>query len=141
MSVEKEFVPYNRALRMKALGFDEPCFASWSYTYELQNYVELKLGYIIDGPRNYTNAPTFSQVFRFFREKYDLDGETCRYNLSHSEAKILGINLKEIKFKYLAVINGEDFPELNDMLLYDSREEAELACLDKLLEIVESKSE
>jgi hypothetical protein len=29
--MEKEFVPYELALRMKQLGFDEPCFGRYYY--------------------------------------------------------------------------------------------------------------
>jgi hypothetical protein len=28
--MKKEFVPYEHALELKLLGFDEPCFAIWS---------------------------------------------------------------------------------------------------------------
>ena len=31
--MEKEFVPYELALRMKALGFDEPCFGYYDEVY------------------------------------------------------------------------------------------------------------
>jgi hypothetical protein len=126
---KKEFVPYDRALKMKELGFDEPCLASWSYTYELQKYVELKLGYIVDGPRNYTNAPTFSQCFRWFREKYGLWFRPDYYD-EMKEYNFQG-NIHELgKYSAIADIGNHKTPE-----------EAELACLDKLIEIVESKSE
>jgi len=32
---EKEFVPYPLALKMKALGFDEPCFGCYTKDKEL----------------------------------------------------------------------------------------------------------
>lgn len=80
-------------------------------------------------------------VFRWFREKYDLDGEATRYNLSHSVAKILGVDFKQTKYVYVPIINGEDFSELENMVYFLLKEEAELACLEKLIEIVESKTE
>jgi hypothetical protein len=135
--MEKEFVPYELALRMKQLGFDEPCFGLYappSKTVFLHQY-----GSSIS--KEQIDAPLYQQAFRWFREKHSLDGESCRYNLTHSEAKLLGINKTEISHVYIVIINGEDFPELDKMVYYISKEEAELACLEKLIEIVESKSE
>lgn len=128
--MKKEFIPYELALRMKQLGFNEPCLASWSYTYELQNHVELKLGYIIDGPNNYTNAPSFQQSFIWFREKYGLHSYLSP-KLSYPDDTITGeyyINILCNKFDYDVDNDG--------VYLY---EEAKLACLEKLIEIVESK--
>jgi len=84
--MEKEFVPYELALKMKQLGFDKPCFAYYNKSkkrrfdrYTTSHWPSTCL------------APTFSQAFRWFREKYNI---LSRY------------------------------------------EEAELACLEKLIEIV-----
>lgn len=30
MKIEKEFIPYEQALDLKKLGFDEPCFATYN---------------------------------------------------------------------------------------------------------------
>jgi hypothetical protein len=126
--MEKEFVPYELALRITQLGFDEPCLASWSYTYELQNYAELKLGYIIDGPRNYTNAPLYQQAFRWFREKYKFNHSI----ICHKHP--FGTD----DYQYLILLDEDEFVETG----FNTYEEAELACLDKLIEIVEqSKSD
>lgn len=61
----------------------------------------------------------YSSAFRWFREKYDLDSYIY-YD-------------KVIKF-YTYFICEEGFEEL-----YDTYEEAELACLKKLIEIVKPK--
>jgi hypothetical protein len=50
--MEKEFVPYEQALALKELGFDEPCFA------------------IYYSKNKYFTAPLYQQTFRWFREKY-----------------------------------------------------------------------
>ncbi len=123
--MEKEFVPYPLALRLKELGFDEPCIA-WYYGVDLWMVDQRE-----SAPINYrTNpirggngvlAPTFSQVFRWFREKYSLIAE---FNW-HFPSKC-----------YATSIYPNDF-----YLQTKSYEEAELACLDKLIEIAESKSE
>ena len=66
----KDFVPHKESLELKALGFDEPCFGYYEngvfiFWYDSRQESELLLN---------CSAPTFSQAFRFFREKYpDLD--------------------------------------------------------------------
>lgn len=62
-SMEKDFVPYDRALRMKALGFDEPCFSFY-----MGGFKDLgKIKYVNPSNVAETNvlAPTFSQAINF----------------------------------------------------------------------------
>ena len=113
--MEKDFISYDRALRMKALGFDEPCFGYYvletNGDYKLYDKCEVKTYF------TYILAPTFSQAFRWFREKYNLIAE---FNW-HFPSKC-----------YATSIYPNDF-----YLQTKSYEQAELACLDKLIEIVE----
>ena len=81
----EEFVPYQPSLELKELGFDEKCFA---YFYHHQEYkvdvgsifdhdkerVKKGLEILGDSVSRITSIPTFSQAFRWFREKYDLFG-------------------------------------------------------------------
>ena len=121
----KEFVPYELALKLKQLGFDEPCFGRFNNDgYLLITHTEK---YIIsngvDRSEFFTLAPTFSQAFRWFREKHGMV-----FNLVGS-----GPYYPSIAF---ILIDGNSDIELGE---YDNYEEAELACLDKMIEIVESK--
>ena len=126
--MEKEFVPYELALRMKALGFDEPCFSFY-----MGGFKELgKIKYVNPNNVAETNvlAPTFSQAFRWFREKYNIEATVaCFYN------KRLGVPYEERQYHCHVIRDGitSKGPK------YKTYEEAELACLDKLIEIVESK--
>jgi len=127
--MEKEFVTYELALRMKALGFDEPCFNLYSFKtkefmYTIPNVDEVVMfKYGNHNKTNHISAPTFSQAFRWFREKYGLftqpnrtvDKEGVWYYFS-------------IETKRTDVCEGSF-----------SYEEAELACMEKLIEIVENK--
>ena len=132
--LEKEFVPYELALRMKEFGFDEECFGSY-YLYKDENHQEGKFDYrgelniefsIYTNNKYYILAPTFSQAFRFFREKYGLHScihSDYTWNISG------GIwDLNEYKG------SRYDWDYSNNYLTY---EEAELSCLKKLIEIVE----
>jgi hypothetical protein len=79
--------------------------------------------------RNYCCVlPTFSQAFRWFREKYGLF--VSPNVISYEDGPYLWffeINSTVLPF-------GTDLGETDD---YKTYEEAELACLDKLIELVE----
>ena len=112
--MEKEFVPYQPSLDMKELGFDEPCF-----TYYWEDGVRYKG---VNDPFNYNkqnviSAPLYQQAFRWFREKYGVHMYPTKYD--------------ETKWW---IEWGTWTSEV-----FNSFEEAELACLKKLIEIVKEK--
>jgi hypothetical protein len=133
--MQKEFVPYELALRMKQLGFDNvPCLAIWYNVPELDDYEFFDFSdhfsyqhyetqyYANKGFKDAVLAPTFSQAFRWFTEKYKLHNGIVPY----------------YDYYYYLIkdfINGEEYRS-ND-LVECTYEEAELACLEKLIEIVE----
>jgi hypothetical protein len=145
--MEKEFIPMDLALRLKALGFDEPCFAGFNPTPfdydDLENLIYPTIHLEFDGediiyndfqteePNIWTIdsdvilAPTFSQAFRFFRKKYELHyciHSDYTWNISG------GIwDLNEYK--------GSRYDW--DSEPYSTYEEAESDCLTNLIEIVE----
>lgn len=118
--MEKEFCTYNQALRLKALGFDEPCFGFYDDVDKGFNQIHSMAS--VNGEQysklKITKAPTWQSAFRWFREKHNLH---CAVNTHTSSTNQL---------TYICSL------EFGKKLTY---EEAELACLDKLLEIVESK--
>jgi hypothetical protein len=118
--MNKEFIPYEQALELKELGFDEPCLASYETAFS-KNRPYFEIGYIISGPKNYVLTPTFSQAFRFFREKHGL------------VMVIKPIDDKRLELGYNITKNGLI---IKACLTY---EKAELACLIKLIEIVKEK--
>ena len=115
------FLPYALALELKNLGFNEPCFGFYNNSenvpYLKQDFNdELKLIYKGD-----FDAPIFSQAFRFFREKYGLDGWVVPY-----------FKLNDCKI-YSYIIHNVDYDEEDCEI--NTYEEAELECLKKLIEI------
>jgi hypothetical protein len=114
--MEKEFVPYELALRMKALGFDEPCFG---YFLSDRMFINAK---ITRQTGDAISSPTWQSAFRWFREKYKLNQLVTR-----------------LPKHYVGVIDSEDGIIQLFYQRHDTYEEAELACLKKLLEIVEQK--
>jgi hypothetical protein len=136
--MNKEFIPYDQALALKELGFDEPCFG---YYYTLNgkdwNFAEKTEYSRLDDEMNIggkftISAPLYQQAFRWFREKHNIQGyiysSTVRGNVEKTK-QFTG---------YIWNINGIDIPFLSTDArdeLHDTYEEAELACLIKLIEI------
>ena len=119
--MKKEFIPYEQALDLKQLGFDESCFLCYSKEGELSNAMTLNktelndIGFIL--------APIYQQAFKFFREKYGL--------ISYVHPLAL---LQDTKKWCYEITNFESsWDEDSDL---HTPEEAELACLNKLIEIV-----
>ena len=73
--IYKDFTLYPEALELKQLGFDEPCFTYYKNN-QLSHVLELvknsEIENVNNEPDDYISAPTYSQVFRWFREKYGL---------------------------------------------------------------------
>ncbi len=130
MNLKIEFVPYKQALELKKLGFDEPCFG---YYGENQKLI-WKSGYEpwINSERNlvdnhFAAGPTFSQAFRWFREKYNL---FCEIQIDRTTEPKFCFDI----FQYEHFGNYEKI-EVKEWYLYRTHEEAELECLRKLIEI------
>jgi hypothetical protein len=130
--LQKEFVPYELALRMKALGFDEPCFGY--HTNDKDYPFILDVRNLKDKYKEETKAPTFSQAFRWFRENHYL----CKQDY------IFDMGVQNYAFIIYSKNDGNLYDccySENDEMIgsgFNTYEEAELACLDKLIEIVES---
>lgn len=131
--LEKEFVPYELALRMKELGFDEPCLGYYSngelvYSSHANNTMQ----------RFRYSAPTWQSAFDWFGDKYQLYASIVTDHTSYPKyayeiARFVG--------------NPKDLTEKewywDDMILspnlYRTKEEARMQCLAKLLPIVEEQ--
>ena len=112
----KEFVPYELAVRLKALGFNEPCIGFYN--------IDLNVLPIINEPYVTTSkdsAPLYQQAFRWFREKYELYS-TIMFRVS----------MEDNNEYWDWLIKGEEVVYRH----FKTYEEAELACLIKLIEIV-----
>jgi hypothetical protein len=119
--MEKEFVPYKLAVKLKELGFDEPCMASRD----------------MNNDENLIQIPLYQQAFRWFREKYGL------YTEMHKKFDGIGVSIILSEYRYDMRQDKEVEYHIPKYFgnIYRSYEEAELACLEKLIEIIESKSE
>jgi hypothetical protein len=148
--MEKEFVSYDLALRIKALGYKEPCFGRWWFRADMHKLNEQELEIISSNyfelPEHYILAPTWQQVFKWFREEHNMHGIIYPYSETVSgkygwmiwfigQTKD-GHVTEHIKSRPLTSM--VDRKKVDDDT-YWKPEEAELACIEKLLEIVEEK--
>ena len=123
--MNKEFVPYEESLALKELGFDEPCFAGYSI---LTEKIEFYSKPLLTRDSFTVDAPTYSQAFRWFREKHKL----------YHTINMFG-DWDKPQYSYL--VSGRTMNNPAHMWHFedkDSHEEAELACLKKLIEIVKN---
>jgi hypothetical protein len=124
----KEFVKYEIALALEELGFDEPVIN----VYDLKSK-ELVLGEddeMIWAPVLPNNgatiaAPLYQQAFKFFREKYNLLFNFISYSI-----------VKPGEYHWSITWNDE----AKASGIVKTYEEAEQACLDKLIEICKTKN-
>jgi hypothetical protein len=112
--MNKEFVTYEQAIALKGINFNEPCIAMYNSNGFLFIGEELSI------TETEVVTPTYSQAFRWFREKHRL------YPIIDSFVGVKGV----VKFFYKLPMYDETF---------NTYEEAELACLDKLIEICKTK--
>jgi hypothetical protein len=151
--MKSEFVPYELALRLKELGFDEPCFAMWTQGWSEFEWGSSMLPRIFSSKfrlndtqscEAYINnpdaafgiaAPTYGQAFKFFRDNCKLYPSINIYNDKWScIIKSTVSNETEVSGYIVDTIN-------NGHPTFKTYEEVEIACLEKLIVIVESKSE
>jgi len=134
----KEFIPYQQGLQLKELGFDEPCWAWWHITdCDIRFcYSDQRSPIINSQETEIVGLPTYSQVFRWFREKYGL------YHHILPEFYTTGVNFNWQIFWYLPkeewtkhlISDGTGL--YGDNGEYPTQEDAELACLKQLIQIV-----
>ena len=128
MSMEKEFIPYELALALKKLGFDEPC---WGYYNVNEGY---SIGYAFcysdreSQPEIGCSAPLYQQAFRWFREKYNIIPNIHSIYTDETHTKIMF---------WFWFGNYED--DSDEEVFYGTYEETELECLKKLIEIVKNE--
>jgi hypothetical protein len=130
--MEKEFLTYERALALKELGFDDECmgyFKDREFKYCLEDeLVKNSLMSNSNSPIFYTTRPLKSQVFRWFREKYN---QNSFIELVYQDG---------IKYDYVLYVDKdeEECENFGDGP-FKTYEEAENACIDELIEIAKQQ--
>ena len=120
--MDKEFIPYEIALELKELGFEEECLDFYDDNKELfynhENKEKIHIG-------DSVKAPLYQQAFRWFREKYGyyiVPQPTLYIDKIEIHFLITSFGVKGFKTKK-----------------FNTYTEAELECLKKLIETVKQK--
>ena len=123
--LEQEFATYEQAVALKELGFDYDCFLYW-YKSEPENLLLRRHDHILNNTKC-VPAPLKQQVFRWFREKYELPNHIDTY-WQH--------DWNDYSYQWSIT---EKHEEWTSMVHYKTYEEAENACIDKLIELTKTK--
>lgn len=121
-NLTREVLTYKQALAVKELGFNKPCFGLY-INGEFHPFVALH-----QRGDKVILAPLKSQVFRFFREKYN---QNSFIELVYQDG---------IKYDYVlyADKDEEECENFGDGP-FGTYEKAENACIDKLIELAKQK--
>lgn len=139
--MEKEFLTYPLALRLKALGFNEPCIAYFNSKASLSTMSDDFEIYLTENDRWVSpacSAPTWQSAFDWFEVNHQLYPSIVIDQTSYP------------KYAYeisVFIGNPKDLTERewcwNDKILspdlYRTRIEARISCLEKLCEIAGEK--
>ena len=134
----KYFVTYEQALALKELDFNEKCYAyftkheeffyfdvddlSSAYTKNMDNLVVNSIDKLE------CTAPLKSQVFEFFREKHEL----CGFSLDIDKPNCYYYGISQL-------FSGETIEDTSEGPYNNSFEDAELDCIDKLIELLKNE--
>lgn len=128
----KEFIPYEQALELKELGFNESCIGYYRqgevsivFAGNYLSELELEKNFEEDGDPLFGDkgctAPLYQQAFRWFREKYDF-----RYSIGATNICVYHIPVKNYHTTFM----------IQDCKSY---EEAELECIKSFILIAKNK--
>lgn len=147
--MEKEFVPYELALKLKELGFDEPCIMYYDNLYG--NFLKIgtddtywgdytgfqKWNSMPNSPwkpfKPLVSAPLWQQAFDWFRKQYKMNPTITSY-WQHDWVNFSYHYQYQLPDEY----NSRAF-ELYESKPYRTYEEARLESLKKLIELCQTK--
>jgi hypothetical protein len=159
-NMNKKFIPYEQALELKELGFDEECLGYYHTTLSSSD-VDLVLGkthnrfyHLVGIPEDFnTLAPLYQQAFKFLREMIitRISDESSYLEGQFTLLPLIYFNGYEIHVtpeptSFTSSINHNfiplyEFPSKRKIykettLNYD---DAQLACLKRMVQIVKNK--
>jgi hypothetical protein len=130
----EEFVEDEKSYNM---NIDSYTYQKWTPEEEKEN--KLKLPNYNNGDFDFTvysdiiSAPLYTQAFKWFRDKHDLDGYTHSFKKEYhftiiDRKNFINLTINDVTL-YGGIAQGEG-------IIFDTHEKAQEACLLKLIEIV-----
>lgn len=142
MEQQLQLATFYQAIKLKQLGFDWKCrryFKSDGRSEESQieeNFNDTKS--LKEMYRDIISAPTVTLAFKWFRDEYGLKHDIDDDNIGTKfYYKIKSYTKKFDNYDILTLIRRE---REWDKIEFKTYEEAELACLEKLIEVIKSKA-
>lgn len=130
--MKNEFVSYEVALKLKELGFDEPCLCAYDKNEMLyHSHKTDKLFTILNSNlSNQCSAPLYQQIFRWFREKHNLYAVIIPTITMYWTFKTMTVVEGIVEVAPYNHVDGNDYP---------TYEEAELEGIKYLISILKNK--
>lgn len=127
--MKKLFLPYNLSLKLKRIGFNEPCVSMYDETGYLCNDVNFNIEnddtWISNKKLHYDvkkcAAPLITQVFDWFEKKYKLSG-------------MIELGTQEYSYLIYDVKKNRRYTGNETLSFNGTKREAKLKCIEVLIE-------
>jgi hypothetical protein len=130
------FVPYEQALRLKELGFDELCLKEYhnqkllpAFNSDLSN--NSTLDQFFD---SVISAPLISQAFKFFEDKFQAYASIV---IDKTTVPKYAFEIDQFVGNDLSISEWYWKPQILSENVYRTRPEAEIECINQLIKIYE----
>lgn len=123
--MKEQFIPYDLALKLKELGFNEECLGWYSGLGSFSLGSEIVKRFYLH--ETSCLAPLYQQVFDWFMEKHNL--HAVIYNVIDETKELWDFD----------IIDEEGEEEEYEIPLFNTYKEARTVALEKLIEIVRTK--
>ena len=131
--MKDQFISYGQSLKLRSIGFDEKCIARIYKTGQIHMWED----YVIEGGfghnSNYAvmSVPLYQQVFSWFLKEH---GKNV---LIFSDGIKWMFDIRSVPEDSLGGFPSKEFPvdEGKDREFYDTYRDAEIASIDKLIEL------
>lgn len=136
--MNKEFTKYEQALALKEIGFNEPCLARHIIMTEWEKptgEIILQMVDCLNSDRYLVKAPLYQQAFRWFRENKNISGEV--YSEDFGGCVEYSFHIRDL-YTEEEIFDNFFGTGVSYSGTFKTYEEAEQACLDKLIEIVKN---
>jgi len=127
--MNKEFLSYDQSVKLKELGFDEPCLKYWN---GIGEHFDQKDWVNWNQAKKFVSIPLYQQVFRWFQDRYNLEG-TVQQADDFNWYKWNIARMPSTPYPYTRV-NNKQYIAFNALI--PTRTEAEIDCIDNLIKIV-----
>jgi hypothetical protein len=132
--MNKDFIPDEQALALKELGFDEPCFGFYFKGEEDENFNLIPNGRTGGFFGYQFDAPTYSQAFRWLKNKHGLYGWVTSKTIDENKTIFIpqGRTIPDTMQKGLVV-------DIIPYVTFKDDIDAQLECLKVFIKIVKEK--